>query len=92
MTETGMALVAAGKKSGNWEKPDRPKITLDVPPELKKALAKNKKAEAFFDKLAPTYQKQFIGWVYVAKRPETKARRVRESIALLENGEKLGLK
>lgn len=92
MTDAGMALVTSGKKSGNWEKSDRPKISLDIPPELEKALAKNKKAKAFFDGLAPSYQKQFIGWVSVAKQPETRDRRVKESIALLEKGEKLGLK
>ncbi|MHC4744290.1 MAG: YdeI/OmpD-associated family protein, partial [Planctomycetota bacterium] len=44
------------------------------------------------DQLAPTYRKQFIAWIAVAKRQETKDRRVSESIALLEQGKKLGMK
>ena len=58
----------------------------------KKSVNLSKKAKIFFDRLAPTYQKQFIAWIYMAKRRETKQRRVRESIRLLEQGKKLGLK
>ena len=50
------------------------------------------KARTFFDQLAPSYQRHFIGWIAFAKRPETKKKRVRESIALLAQGRKLGLK
>ena len=32
------------------------------------------------------------GWIAYAKRPETKNRRIIESIALLEQGKKLGMK
>lgn len=92
MTESGLARVMEAKEWAIWEESDRPNISFEFPRELKKALAKNKKAKAFFDQLAPTYKKQFIGWVYVAKRQETKDRRVKESIALLEQGKKLGLK
>jgi len=92
MTESGLARIVEAKESGLWEKSDRPNIPFEVPNELKTALAKNKKAQTFFDQLAPTYRKQFIAWIYVAKRQETKDRRVMESIVLLEQGKKLGLK
>ncbi|MFQ5652670.1 MAG: YdeI/OmpD-associated family protein [bacterium] len=32
------------------------------------------------------------GWIEVAKRPETRERRIRESILLLQEGKKLGLR
>ena len=64
----------------------------ELPKEFKTALAKNKKAKAFFAGLAPSYQKHFIGWIANAKRDETRERRVKEAIALLEQGQKLGLK
>lgn len=92
MTEAGIGKVKEAKASGLWNKPDRPQMSLDIPKELESALAKNRKAKNFFDQLAPSYQKQFIGWIAVAKRQETKDLRVRESIALLEQGEKLGMK
>jgi uncharacterized protein YdeI (YjbR/CyaY-like superfamily) len=92
MTEPGLAKVRAAKESGRWEKPDRPEIPLEVPAELREALARNRKAKNFFDRLAPGYRKQFIGWISTARRAQTRERRVRESIALLEQGKKLGLK
>ena len=92
MTEVGLAKIKTAKKTGLWDKDDRPQITLDIPPEFAKALACNNRAKENFDKLAPTYRKHYIGWISVAKRPETKKRRIDESIALLEKGQKLGLK
>jgi uncharacterized protein YdeI (YjbR/CyaY-like superfamily) len=92
MTDVGLAKIKTARKSGLWEKDGRAQISFDVPPEFAKALAKNKKAKDNFDKLASSYRKQYIGWIAVAKRAETKKRRVEESIALLEKGKKLGMK
>jgi uncharacterized protein YdeI (YjbR/CyaY-like superfamily) len=92
MADPGLARVTEAKKSGLWDKPDRPVVSLEVPEELKTALAKNKKAQAFFHQLAPTYKKHFVLWISMAKRQDTKDRRVKEAIALLEQGKKLGLK
>jgi len=92
MAEVGLAKIKAAKKTGLWIKDPRPRISLDISPEFAKALARNKKAKESFDKLAPSYRKHYIGWITVAKRPETKKRRIAESIALLEQGKKLGLK
>ncbi len=92
MTKFGLAKIKAAKKSGRWEEDPSPTIDLGMPPELSKALAKNKRAKKFFDELAPTYQKQYIGWIVTAKRPETKAKRLKESIALLAKRQKLGMK
>jgi uncharacterized protein YdeI (YjbR/CyaY-like superfamily) len=92
MTDFGLAKITAAKKSGLWDKDARPKISLYIPSEFAKALARNKKAKENFDKLAPTYRRRYIAWIAVAKRPETKKRRIAESIALLEQGQKLGLK
>jgi uncharacterized protein YdeI (YjbR/CyaY-like superfamily) len=92
MREPGLAKVRAAKESGMWDRPDRPEISFEISGELKTALAKNKKAKAFFDNLAPSYRKHFIGWIAAAKRRETRKRRIEESIALLQQGKKLGLK
>ena len=92
MRKSGIGRVTEAKEAGLWKESDRPKISFEIPKELEIALAKNNKARIFFDQLAPTYQKQFIGWISMAKRQETKNRRVGESIALLDQGKKLGLK
>ena len=92
MTDIGLAKVEAAKKLGWWDKDNRPAISLDMPPEFKQALNANKKARANFNKLAATYQNHYIIWIGMAKRTETRERRIVESIALLEKGQKLGLK
>ncbi len=92
MTKFGLAKIEAAKQSGLWSKSPKPQIAPGIPAEFERALAKNTKAKTFFDQLAPSYQRQFSGWIAIAKLPETRARRVKESIALLARGEKLGMK
>jgi len=64
----------------------------DLPAYIAKALKANSKAWNFFRELAPTYRRDFVVWIHTAKRVETRERRIRESIALLAAGKKLGLK
>jgi len=93
MTVHGLQKVEAAKRTGNWDNPvQKPKLTFEMPAEFAEALRKNKRAHETFRKLAPTYQKQYLGWIEVAKRPETKEKRINESIRLLAEGKKLGLK
>ncbi len=92
MTAHGLVKIEAAKKSGLWDENDRPEINAELPEELDDALAENRKAKGYFDQLVPCYQKQFMLWIQRAKRKDTKERRVEESIGLLEQGKKLGLK
>ena len=69
----------------------RPTIP-ELPAYIAKALKANSKAWKFFRELAPTYRRDFVVWIHIAKRPETRERRIRESIALLAAGKRLGLK
>jgi uncharacterized protein YdeI (YjbR/CyaY-like superfamily) len=92
MTDAGLAKIKIAKKNGSWNREARPQISFEIPPEFAKALARNKKAKKNFDDLAPSYRKFYIGWIATAKRPETKERRIAESIELLEQGKKLGMK
>jgi|TARA_B100000315_G_C14524723_1_gene563265 uncharacterized protein YdeI (YjbR/CyaY-like superfamily) len=92
MSESGLERVRDAKRSGLWEADTRPNISFDMPLEFSKAMQCRKKAKTFFDSLAPTYQKQYIGWIANAKRQETRMKRINESMELLERGVKLGLK
>lgn len=69
----------------------RPRIP-KLPAYVAKALKTNVKAWRFFQQLAPGCQRDFVVWIHMAKRAETRERRIRESIALLAAGKKLGLK
>lgn len=69
----------------------RPRIP-DLPAYIAKALQDSPEAWRSFQELAPTYRRHFVAWIHTAKRPETRDNRIRESIALLAAGKKLGLK
>ncbi len=92
MTPFGLKKIKAAQKSGRWKKTDRPQLSFGMSSEFAEALRDNPRAKENFEKLAPTYKKQYLGWIEVAKRPETRKKRIRESISLLNKGEKLGLK
>lgn len=69
----------------------KPKIP-ELPGYIAKAIKADPKAWSFFQKLPRSERRNFVVWIYIAKRPETRARRIRESIARLAAGKKLGLK
>jgi uncharacterized protein YdeI (YjbR/CyaY-like superfamily) len=69
----------------------RPAIP-ELPAYIVKALKAHPRAWQFFQQLAPGYRRRFVGWIHLAKRPETREKRIRESIGLLTAGRKLGLK
>jgi uncharacterized protein YdeI (YjbR/CyaY-like superfamily) len=92
MTPVGLAKITSARKSGIWDRPDRPEIPDRIPEELVRALKKSATARAFFDSLAPSHKRQYIGWIATAKRPETREKRAQESLRLLMKKEKLGLK
>ncbi len=92
MTETGLAKIKEAQRSGEWFKTVPVRKELVVPPYMKKALAKNKKALTNFNNLTKSYKRQYVGWITSAKREETRRRRLAEAIRLLEKNEKLGMK
>jgi uncharacterized protein YdeI (YjbR/CyaY-like superfamily) len=69
----------------------RPTIP-ELPAYIAKAFKANAKAWSHFQSLARTYKRNFVVWIHMAKRPETRERRIREAIELLAAGKKLGLK
>jgi uncharacterized protein YdeI (YjbR/CyaY-like superfamily) len=92
MTNIGLSKIKYAKRNGQWDKKYMPAKDLEIPIDFRKALNENNEAKDFFDGLAPSYKKQFIGWISYAKREETKAKRIEESIKILAKKEKLGLK
>jgi uncharacterized protein YdeI (YjbR/CyaY-like superfamily) len=92
MTEAGLAKIREAKKSGEWFKVAPLRKELVIPPYMKEALAKNKRALDNFSNLAKSYKRQYVGWISSAKREETRRRRLAEAIRLLEKNERLGMK
>ena len=65
---------------------------IQLTPEVEKTLKENKVAWKNYQKLAPSYRKQYAGWLQSAKRPETREKRLQEALKLLEENKKLGMK
>jgi uncharacterized protein YdeI (YjbR/CyaY-like superfamily) len=63
-----------------------------VPQYIQQALRSRPAAWNYFQSLAPSYRRMYIGWIDSAKRQETKTRRLQEAMGLLAAGKKLGLK
>jgi hypothetical protein len=57
-------------------------------PDVINALDVEPPAKAFFESLATFYRNTYIKWIESAKRPETRAMRIKEMIELLKVGKK----
>lgn len=65
---------------------DQEERVVDVPKELEILLTKNLKAKNFFDSLSFTNRKEYAQWVSSAKKPETRLKRLSETLEKLTNG------
>jgi uncharacterized protein YdeI (YjbR/CyaY-like superfamily) len=77
---------------GYEPRPPRFQMPRTLPRYIETALGKQPAAWRFFQTLAPSQQRRYIGWIESAKREETKSRRLLEAIRLLAAGKPLGLK
>lgn len=86
-------LAPAGRAAAPSDNTYAPKPQIPtLPAYVRTALKTNARAWTFFQRLAPTHRRNFVVWIHMAKRPETRETRIRESIRLLSAGKKLGLK
>jgi uncharacterized protein YdeI (YjbR/CyaY-like superfamily) len=86
-------LASAGLAAPPTENTYAPKpIIPELPIYIAKAIKASPKAWKFFNTLAPSERRDFVVWIHVAKRPETRERRIHESVDLLAAGKRLGLK
>jgi uncharacterized protein YdeI (YjbR/CyaY-like superfamily) len=69
-------------------KPKAAKPQPRVPPELSAALSKNKLAAKAFAGFSPSSQREYAEWIAGAKRPETKAKRLKQAIGWIAQGKK----
>jgi hypothetical protein len=82
----------AGVKPGDivdvvMERDEEPR-TVEAPPVLKKALTKNKTAQANWEKLSFTHKKEMASCIVGAKQEETRARRLAKVMDILNAGTK----
>ena len=88
MQPAGRREVERAKEDGRWNAAyDSPK-NATIPPDFMKALARNKKAQAFFSTLNRQNVFAICFRLQTAKKPETRARRIAKFVEMLAEGKK----
>jgi uncharacterized protein YdeI (YjbR/CyaY-like superfamily) len=89
MEPAGLAQVQAAQRDGRWEAAYPSHRTATVPEDFQRALDERPAAREFFAGLGSVQRYAFLYRIGDAKRPETRARRVRDYVAMLAEGRTL---
>jgi Bacteriocin-protection, YdeI or OmpD-Associated/Domain of unknown function (DUF1905) len=66
-------------------RPEGPQFN-SLSPDFREALGAEPEARRFFGSLATFYRNGYVDWVEAAKKPDTRARRIAETVAALKAG------
>jgi len=81
MTAAGLTKIEAAQADGSWGDYDTVE-DLSVPSDLEAALDESPTARAHFEGFSPSSQKVILWWIASAKRPETRQKRIEETVQL----------
>jgi uncharacterized protein YdeI (YjbR/CyaY-like superfamily) len=87
MTPAGAALIEAAKADGSWASYDEIDAMVE-PDDLRAALDASPGARANWDAFPPSARRAILGWISQARRSETRARRVTETVTRAARGER----
>lgn len=85
MTPAGRQKIDAAKRDGSWSFLDDIE-NLVIPDDLSSALQENRAAQEAFDAFNDSAKKVILLWIKTAKRSETRAKRVSETVRLAAKG------
>src|SRR4051794_30676762 len=89
MRPAGLAEVEAAKADGRWEAAYEGQRTATVPDDLQRELDANPAARASFAALDGANRYAILYRLNDARKPETRERRLRKFVAMLERGERI---
>ncbi len=89
MRPAGLRAIDRAKEDGRWEAAYSPASSSTVPGDLQQALDTNPKAKKFFATLNSKNRYAILFRIHNVKKAETRARKISQFIAMLNNGEKL---
>lgn len=89
MQPAGLAQVERAKQDGRWQAAYSSQSTATVPPDLAAALERSPRAAAFFSTLEARNRYAVLYRVQAPKKAETRERKIRELVLMLERGEKI---
>ena len=80
MAPAGMRMVETAKANGSWTVADEIEDVV-IPPDLVAALGEDEPAREFFERFPESSKKAILWWIKTAKRPETRAGRIAETVS-----------
>ena len=89
MKAAGLEAIEQAKKNGRWESAYDSPRGAPVPEDFQAALDGNARAKTFFEKLDGANRYAVLWRIQTVKKAETRARKIREFVGMLERGEKL---
>lgn len=87
MKPAGAAEIDRARKDGRWDAAYEPQARAVVPPDLQAALDRNRRAAKFFSTLTSQNRYAILFRIQTARRPETRAKRIGEFVAMLARHE-----
>lgn len=88
ITEAGFEIIEKAKQNGYWTILDEVEALI-IPPDLAAEFEKRPSAKNYFLNLSRTDKRNILQWLVLAKRPETRQKRIAEIAALAEQNLKL---
>lgn len=89
MQPAGLRQVELAKADGRWDAAYDSQRTVSIPDDFQRALDQNEQASAFFATLNSVNRYAILYRIQTAKKPETRASRIRTFIEMLARGEKI---
>jgi uncharacterized protein YdeI (YjbR/CyaY-like superfamily) len=87
MVEAGLKSIEIAKANGSWNVLDEVEELL-VPDDLMQAFQQFSGADDYFLNLSKSVRKSMLHWIVVAKRPETRQKRIDEIVIAASNRQK----
>ena len=85
LAPAGIAAIEVAKANGSWSALDAVE-RLEEPPELAAALDADAAARESWNGFSPSSRKAILWWVVSAKRPETRAKRIEQTVRMAAKG------
>ncbi|MFT3704909.1 MAG: YdeI/OmpD-associated family protein [Agriterribacter sp.] len=85
MSKAGLITIEAAKQNGSWNILDNVEA-YTIPKDLSTAFRKHAGSRNFFLSLSKSVQKRLLQWIVLARRPETRQKRINEIAELAAQG------
>jgi uncharacterized protein YdeI (YjbR/CyaY-like superfamily) len=89
MKPAGLEAIEKAKQDGRWDAAYDSPGNATVPEDFQAEIDRNPKAKAFYESLEKRNTYAILWRIQTAKKAETRAKRIREFIGMLERGEKI---